>query len=67
MVSCEVQKLLMDNMREQQWPLTFSMGVVILMGSASLAVDQMIGMADNLIYSAKKEGKNRLKHGVVDA
>ncbi len=43
------------------------MGLVTLIGSAFLTVDEMIRMANNLMYSAKEEGKNRIKHGIVDA
>ena len=67
MVSGKIQKLLMDSTQEHKWPLTFSMGLVTLIGSASLTVDEMIRMADNLMYSAKEEGKNRIKHGIVGA
>ncbi len=42
-------------------------GVVTLMGSASLSVDEMLGMANNLLYSAKEEGKNGIKHAIVGA
>jgi PleD family two-component response regulator len=42
-------------------------GVVTLMGSASLSVDEMLGMADNPMHSAKEEGKNGIEHGIVDA
>jgi len=42
-------------------------GVVTLMGSASLSVDEMLGMANNLLNSAKEEGKNRIKHAIVGA
>jgi diguanylate cyclase (GGDEF)-like protein len=67
-VSRKIRKLLLDSMEENGWPVTFSIGLVTLVDSAaSCTVDDLIRMADDLMYSAKEEGKNRIKHGIVDA
>jgi len=67
-VSRKIRKLLLDSMEENGWPVTFSIGLVTLVDSAaSCTVDDLIRMADDLMYSAKEEGKNRIKHGIVGA
>lgn len=46
------------------WPVTFSVGV-LTMQSSSISVDEMIRMADELMYSAKKMGKNMLDQRTI--
>ena len=61
-VNGKIEKLLLDKAEAQDWPVTFRIGVVTLMGPTSYTVDEMIGMVDNLMYTAKEGGKNKIKH-----
>ena len=57
-----LQKLggvLMDTMRAKQWPVTFSMGAAAFLDNPA-SVEEMIRTADELMYSVKKSGKNRI-------
>jgi diguanylate cyclase (GGDEF)-like protein len=57
-----LQKLLAvltRNMRLHRWPVTFSVGAVTFL-SPPESVHEMIERADQLMYSVKQSGKNRL-------
>jgi diguanylate cyclase (GGDEF)-like protein len=57
-----LQKLgsvLMDTMQAKQWPVTFSMGAAAFLDNPA-SVEEMIRTADELMYSVKKSGKNRI-------
>lgn len=60
-----IQKNLLDIMQKNGWPVTFSIGMVTFISPLS-TVDEMIKMADDLMYSVKSSGKNELKHEVFD-
>jgi len=65
-VSRKIRRLLLDSMEENGWPVTLSIGLVTLIDSAaSCTVDDLIRKADDLMYAAKEEGKNRIRHDVV--
>lgn len=49
---------------EQQWPVTFSIGMVTY-PHAPASTDEMIRVADQLMYEVKDSGKNQLRHLVV--
>jgi PleD family two-component response regulator len=53
-------------MRKDGWKITFSMGVVTYIKSAN-TFDEVIGMADRLMYDAKNAGKNRIRHEIFEA
>ena len=61
----EIFERIRDNftfeMQKRKWPVTFSGGVV-LFEKCSASIDQMIGMADRLMYTVKKNGKNCIKY-----
>jgi diguanylate cyclase (GGDEF)-like protein len=57
------QKLL-DIMRDNNWPVTFSIGIVTFINT-SKSVDELIKQADNLMYVVKKDTKNMIKHEVI--
>ena len=57
----KLHALLLDKMRKGKFPITFSIGVVTYLRSPS-SVDEIVKIADNLMYTAKREGKNRIKH-----
>jgi diguanylate cyclase (GGDEF)-like protein len=64
-----LQKLrsdLHDSMQKAGWPVTFSIGMVTYKTAPS-EVRQMIKMADDLMYSVKKHGKNGVIHSMWEA
>jgi diguanylate cyclase (GGDEF)-like protein len=56
----KLQSFLLKEMQENQWEVTFSIGVITLQGT-SLSLDEVIHLADQLMYRAKFEGKNRIR------
>jgi diguanylate cyclase (GGDEF)-like protein len=61
----KIQKILLDVMQNNGWPVTFSLGVVTF-NSPPNTVDEIINRADALMYSAKQSGKNMIKQEVVN-
>lgn len=55
------QKNLLFSMKENNWGVTFSIGVVTFVNIPKSA-DEMIKVADNLMYEVKKNGKNNVKY-----
>jgi diguanylate cyclase (GGDEF)-like protein len=51
---------------EGGWPATFSIGVVTFLSPPG-SVDEMIGIADQLMYDAKRAGKDQVRFAVVDS
>ncbi len=60
----KVHKRLTATMREQGWPVTFSIGVVTFLTPPE-SVDEMLRTADSMMYFVKSAGKNMVKHKVV--
>jgi diguanylate cyclase (GGDEF)-like protein len=54
-----LQKNLLESMKSNGWPVTFSIGVVTFI-TMPKSVNDMVKEADNLMYRAKEEGKNRI-------
>lgn len=57
----KLRLLLLERMHKGKWPITFSIGVVTYLRSPS-SVDEVVKIADNLMFTAKREGKDRIKH-----
>lgn len=51
---------LLGEMAKKDWPVTFSTGVVVFENLPSTSAE-LIRLADEVMYRAKKSGKNRLK------
>ena len=66
LVVLKIQNNLMKVMRKGEWPITFSIGVVTCIKSPD-SVDELIGMADRLMYDAKNAGKSMIKHEVFES
>lgn len=60
-VISRVQNALLEIVSERKWPVTFSIGAVTFI-KAPASVEEMIERADNLMYFAKQNGKNMVKH-----
>ncbi len=59
-----VNKQLMEMMKFKNWSVTFSIGVVTWYSPPS-NLDELIKESDNLMYSAKKHGKNMIKYKII--
>jgi diguanylate cyclase (GGDEF)-like protein len=57
--------ILLDSLRSQGWPITFSIGAITFIRPPNSVVE-MIEKADALMYRAKKTGKNSLKHELLN-
>ncbi len=57
----KMQQKLMEEMLSNKWPVTFSIGVITL-NAPQFTVDEIIGMADKMMYSVKNHGKNDIKY-----
>ena len=64
LVARKLKNKLLGLMQGNGWSVTFSMGVVTFEIFPD-SVDEMIKAADSQMYSAKKKGKNRIKHKVI--
>jgi diguanylate cyclase (GGDEF)-like protein len=53
-------KVLTRSMRQNRWPVTFSIGAVTFIAPPE-SVDQMVKRADEIMYSVKQSGKDRLR------
>jgi diguanylate cyclase (GGDEF)-like protein len=58
-----VQKINLDIMRKHSWPVTLSIGVVTFTRPPS-TVDEVLGISDRLMYTAKNNGKDSIKYEV---
>lgn len=61
LAATKVKIKLEQNLAEEQWPITFSIGVVSYMNKYPQSVDEMVNMADNVMYGVKKTGKNGIQ------
>jgi diguanylate cyclase (GGDEF)-like protein len=59
----KIRTLIADSTRKKGWPVTLSIGAVTFL-SPPESVDSMIRQVDELMYSAKHGGKNRIRHEV---
>lgn len=62
-VISNMQRELLKAMGDNGWPVTFSIGVLTVT-VPSLSVDEMLIRADQLMYRAKNEGKNGIRHAI---
>lgn len=60
----KLQKKMINAVAKHNWPVKFSIGAVTFFIPPS-SVDDMIGRADTIMYSAKKKGKNLIEHDIV--
>jgi diguanylate cyclase (GGDEF)-like protein/PAS domain S-box-containing protein len=65
-VIAKLRAILLEKVEERKWPVTFSIGVATF-AKPGESVAQMVKVADDLMYSAKNEGKNRVTASYVGA
>lgn len=61
LAATKVKIKLEQNLAEEYWPITFSIGVVSYINKYPQSVDEMVNMADNVMYGVKKTGKNGIQ------
>ncbi len=64
LISRKLRMQLLESMRSNQWPVTFSIGVATYL-SAPDSVDETIRAADTLMYQVKHQGKDSIRYAVV--
>ncbi len=62
-ITDKIQKISLDLMQKNEWPVTLSLGVVTFIEPPS-TVDEMLKISDGLMYAAKNHGKNTIKYEV---
>ena len=60
----KIQNHLLDEMRRNNWPVTFSIGVLTCINMSQKTTDELIRQADDLMYSVKNNGKNSICYSV---
>ena len=61
----KLKKKLLELVRDNGWPVTFSIGVATFISPPG-NIDEMIDAADAQMYFAKQNGKNRTRYKVID-
>ena len=64
-VLSKIQSALLEAMQANDWRVTFSIGAMTFNTPLATA-EEMIAKADELMYSVKLSGKNRIEHRFVD-
>lgn len=54
---------LIGSVQKNKWTITFSIGVAVFVRPPD-SIDEMVTKADNLMYEAKRNGKNLIKYSV---
>jgi diguanylate cyclase (GGDEF)-like protein len=60
-VISKIQKFLLDEMNRNNWPVTFSVGVLTCVDTPSTS-EGLLKRADELMYSVKNSGKNAITY-----
>ncbi len=60
LITRRIQKSGLEAMKKHEWPVTFSIGQATFAGS-SLTVDEVLKKSDDLMYNAKRAGKNTIR------
>lgn len=61
----KIQTGLLAEMRRNNWPVTFSIGVLTCINRPH-TIDDLIKRADDLMYSVKKSGKNSISYSLYE-
>jgi diguanylate cyclase (GGDEF)-like protein len=64
-VLSKIQCDLLAGMQQSNWPVTFSMGVLTCV-DAPPAPDELVRMADELMYSVKRDSKNAIRYSTYE-
>ena len=61
----KIQISLLEEMRKNKWPVTFSIGVVTYINMPQ-TINELIKQADDLMYSVKNNGKNSISYSIYE-
>ncbi len=64
-VFSKIQGVLREEMQLKKWPVTFSVGIITCK-TAPETTDQLIKLADALMYAAKNDGRNTVRYSEYD-
>jgi diguanylate cyclase (GGDEF)-like protein len=64
-ILAKLQNGLLEEMRHNNWPITFSAGVLTCY-VAPLKTDELVKMADDLMYSVKRSSKNAIIYSTYE-
>ena len=59
----KLQSALLDEMLQNDWPVTFSIGALTCLTTPA-NIDELMKRVDDLMYSAKKQGKNKVSFDI---
>ena len=59
----KTQKQLIQTMKRNNWPVTFSIGVVSF-EKPIIDIRDMLKLSDDIMYKVKKSGKNKIEHSI---
>lgn len=62
----KVQQKLRDYAALHDWPVGFTLGVLTCLQPPACTPQELIKLADDLMDSARKEGKDRIKHDILN-
>ena len=60
-IASRLFEMINRTMEDNKWPVSFSLGVLTFLKTTQ-SIDEMIRLADNLMYEAKKSGKNIIQY-----
>lgn len=63
--AAKIQRNILRLMQENEWPVTCSIGLVTF-NCPPNSTDDLIKEADTTMYSAKQNGKNMIRHKIID-
>jgi diguanylate cyclase (GGDEF)-like protein len=59
----KIQSGLLLEMRNQRWPITFSVGVLTC-SAMPASTEELVKIADELMYQAKRDGKDAIRYSI---
>lgn len=64
-ILAKIQNALREEMQQNNWPITFSIGVLTCNATPS-NIEELLQIADDLMYSVKRSSKNAIKYSSYD-
>jgi diguanylate cyclase (GGDEF)-like protein len=61
----KIHASLVQVMQNRGWRVTFSIGVVTCVSPPDTTLEELIRVADGLMYSVKRSGKNQIRHEIL--
>ncbi len=61
----KIRARLGEVMQNRGWRVTFSIGVVTCISPPDTTLDELVKVADGLMYAVKRSGKNQIRHEIL--